>query len=101
MYNALDSMPATKIEKTRDRRWNLRVEDSEDALVRAASDLSETKFSSFVRAAAVSEARRILADRTRFSLDSSEWEQFTQLLDRPPQIPDGLRDLFSKPSVFE
>jgi uncharacterized protein (DUF1778 family) len=94
-------MPATKTGETRDRRWNLRVEDSEDALVRAASDLSETKFSSFVRAAAVSEARRILADRTRFPLDSSEWEQFTQLLGRPPRVPDGLRDLFSKPSVFE
>jgi uncharacterized protein (DUF1778 family) len=101
MYNAPNGMAAMKTGETRDRRWNLRVEDSEDALVRAASDLSETKFSSFVRAAAVSEARRILADRTRFPLDSSEWEQFTRLLDRPPQIPDGLRDLFSKPSVFE
>jgi uncharacterized protein (DUF1778 family) len=92
---------ATKTGETRDRRWNLRVESSEDALVRAASNLSETKFSSFVRAAAVSEARRILADRTRFPLGSAEWEQFTQLLDRPPRIPAGLRDLFSKPSVFE
>jgi uncharacterized protein (DUF1778 family) len=96
-----DAMATTKPGETRDRRWNLRVEDSEDTLVRAASDLSDTKFSSFVRAAAVSEARRILADRTRFPLDSSEWDQFTQLLDRPPQIPDGLRGLFSKPSVFE
>jgi len=94
-------MPVTKTGETRDLRWNVRVEDSEDALVRAASDLSETKFSSFVRAAAVAEARRILADRTQFPLGKSEWEQFTEMLDRPPRVPSGLRDLFSKPSVFE
>lgn len=94
-------MGTTKSGETRDRRWNLRVEGSEDALVRAASDWAETSYSSFVREAAVSEARRVLADRTRFALAPSEWEQFTQLLDRPPRVPAGLRDLFSKPSVFE
>jgi uncharacterized protein (DUF1778 family) len=94
-------MTAAKSGETRDHRWNVRVEDSEDALVRAASDLTDTKFSSFVRVAAVSEARRVLADRTQFSLQGSEWEQFTQLLDRPPQVPRGLRKLFSRPSVFQ
>jgi uncharacterized protein (DUF1778 family) len=94
-------MAARKAGETRDLRWNVRVEGSEDALVRAASDLAGTKFSSFVRVAAVSEARRILADRTQFPLEGAEWEQFTQLLDRPPRIPSGLRMLFSKPSVFK
>lgn len=101
MYNASDGMPVTKTGETRDHRWNVRVEGSEDALVRAASDLSETKFSNFVRVAAVSEARRILADRTQFPLEQSEWKQFTELLDRPPRVPSGLRDLFAKSSVFE
>jgi uncharacterized protein (DUF1778 family) len=94
-------MPVTKTGETRDLRWNVRVEDSEDALVRAASDLSNTKFSSFVRAAAVSEARRILSDRTQFSLDKSAWDEFNDLLDRPPRVPSGLRELFSKSSVFK
>ncbi len=101
MYNASDAMSAIKTGETRDLRWNVRVEESEDALVRAASDLADTKFSSFVRVAAVAEARRILADRTQFPLEGPEWEQFTQLLDRPPRVPSGLRKLFSKPSVFE
>ena len=94
-------MSATKTGETRGRRWDLRASDSEDALVRAASDATETRFSSFVRHAAVVEARRILADRTRFSLEDSEWEQFNRLLDRPPRVPEGLRELFSKPNVFE
>lgn len=94
-------MTPAKAKETRDRRWNLRVEDSEDALVRAASDLAETSYSSFVRDAAVSEAKRVLADRTQFSLDAREWTRFTQLLDRPPRVPSGLRRLYSQPSVFE
>jgi uncharacterized protein (DUF1778 family) len=92
---------ATKAGETRERRWNLRVEDSEDEIVRAASDLTETSYSSFVRGAAVSEARRVLADRTQFRLDPAAWEEFDALLSRPPRVPAGLRALFSKPSVFE
>lgn len=86
---------------TRDHRWNFRVAESEDAIVRAASESAETSFTSFVRCAAVAEARRVLADRTRFELDVPEWERFSKILDRPARVPDGLRDLFSKPNVFE
>jgi len=82
-------------------RWNLRVEDSEDALVRAASEAEETSYSNFIRSAAVSEAQRVLADRTEFPLGPARWKEFTQLLDRPPRVPKGLRRLYSKASVFE
>lgn len=99
MYNAF-TMTA-KAKETRDRRWDLRVAESEDALVRAASDLVDTNLTGFIRLAAVSEARRILADRTKFELEGSDWRTFMELLDRSPVVPDGLRDLFSKPSVFE
>jgi uncharacterized protein (DUF1778 family) len=94
-------MATPKAGGTRDLRWNLRVEDSEDALVRAASEATETSYSSFIRGAAVSEAQRVLADRRQFSLPPAQWQEFTQLLERPVQVPDGLRRLYSKPSVFE
>lgn len=92
---------AAKTKENRDRRWAFRVAESEDELVRAASDVAETSFTGFVRLAAVSEARRVLADRTSFELGPADWTQFTELLDRPARVPDGLRDLFAKPSVFE
>ncbi len=88
-------------ERIRERRWNLRVERDEDEIVRAASAASNTSYSSFIRDAAVAEAQRILADRTRFVLDEEQWQQLMDALDRPPQVPPGLRDLFSRPSVFE
>jgi uncharacterized protein (DUF1778 family) len=89
------------VPKTRERRWNLRVERDEDEIVRAASNASGTSYSNFVREAAVTEAQRVLADRTHFVLDEDQWRQLNELLDRPPRVPPGLRDLFSRPSVFE
>jgi uncharacterized protein (DUF1778 family) len=88
-------------QETRDLRWNLRVEDSEDELVRAASAATDTSYSSFIRSAAVSEAQRVLADRTQFPLPPARWEELNELLERPPRVPAGLRRLYSKPSVFE
>lgn len=85
----------------REHRWNLRVDRAEDEIVRAASTAAGTSYSNFVRDAAVNEAQRILADRTQFFLDEEAWRQFNELLDRPPRVPPGLRDLFSRPSVFE
>jgi len=69
--------------------------------VRAASKATETSYSNFIRSAAVSEAERVLADRTQFPMGPASWKEFTRLLDRPPRVPDGLRRLYSKPSAFE
>jgi uncharacterized protein (DUF1778 family) len=85
----------------RELRWDLRVAESEDALVRAASEALDENYTSFVRDAAISAARRILSDRTAFELDQDSWNSFSALLDRPAKVPPGLRKLFSKPSVFE
>lgn len=54
-----------------------------------------------MRDAAVAQANRVLADRTRFELGSSEWEQLNELLDRPARVRPELRELFSRPSAFE
>lgn len=69
--------------------------------MRAASKAAETSYSNFIRSAAVSEAQRVLADRTQFPLGPAHWKELTHLLDRPPRVPEGLRRLYSKPSVFE
>jgi uncharacterized protein (DUF1778 family) len=92
---------ASETKNTRDLRWNFRVAPADDALIRAASELAETNLTNFVRLAALTEARRILADRRHFAVDSESWQKFSDLLDRPADVPEGLKDLYSKPSVFE
>jgi len=87
--------------QTRDFRWDLRVAEDEDALVKLASQWTDTQFTTFVRRAALTEAKRVLADRTSFALDKTDWQRFMELLDRPARVPAGLRELYSKPNVFE
>ena len=87
--------------ETRDERWNLRVAEAEDCLVREAAAHSETGLTTFVTKAAVAEARRVLADRRAFALPDDEWERFNALLDRPATVPAGLRRLLAEPSVFD
>ena len=86
---------------TKDSRWNLRVAPGDDVVVRRAAGESDRELSEFVRSAAVLEAERVLADRTVFTLDGAQWDRFVEILDRPPRVPDGLKRLFSRPSVFE
>jgi uncharacterized protein (DUF1778 family) len=81
-------------------RWDFRVAPETDRLVRQAAEAAERTLTDFVVDAAVVEAERLLADRTRFVLEPEQWDRFVELLDRPPQENPGLRRLFAKPSVF-
>jgi uncharacterized protein (DUF1778 family) len=42
-----------------------------------------------------------MADRTVFTLQDEQWGRLTEILDRPPRVPAGLEELFSRPSIFE
>jgi uncharacterized protein (DUF1778 family) len=86
---------------TKASRWNLRVAPDDDIVVRKAADEADRELSDFIRTAAVLEAERILADRTVFTVEDMGWDRLQELLDRPPRVPAGLKELFSRPSVFE
>lgn len=88
-------------ETLKDTRWNLRVAPDANALVRQAASACHQNLTDFVIEAAVSEAERVLADRTRFVLDEDRWNEFVELLERPVQDNPGLAKLFARPSAFE
>ena len=87
--------------RVRESRWNLRVADDTDSLVRRAAEETQRNLTEFVVDAAVAEAERTLADRTRFVLDEERWASFVEALDQPVRDNPGLAKLFSKPTVFE
>ena len=82
-------------------RRNFRVAPDADEVVRHAASVSNRPLTDFVLQAAVNDAERVLADRTRFALDDEAWDRFRELLDRPVEENPGLAKLFAKPSVFE
>jgi len=86
---------------TSKQRWDFRVDPEADRLVRMAAATARATLTDFVVDAAVLEAERQLAHRTRFVLDGEQWDRLVELLDRPPRESPGLQRLISKPSAFE
>jgi uncharacterized protein (DUF1778 family) len=82
-------------------RWSLRVADETNQMVRRAAEESRRNLSDFVLQAAVVEAERVLADRSRFTLERAQWDAFVALLDRPATANPRLAELFAQPTSFE
>jgi uncharacterized protein (DUF1778 family) len=91
----------SKLVRRARERWDFRVEKATDTLVRRAAEAADRTLTEFVVDAAAVAAERVLADRTRFSLDRAQWSRFLSILDRSPQDNPGLRKLFSRESVFD
>lgn len=83
-----------------DQRWAFRVAPTADRIVRQAAESAHRTLTEFVVDAALMEAERVLADRTQFVLARAQWDSFVAILDRSPQDNPGLKELFSRPSVF-
>ena len=96
-------MPATgaKPDKTRSQNINLRVTNSQKALIdRAASALRRNR-SDFMLETVCREAEAVLLDRCYFSLPAEDFKRFKAMLDRPPAANPRLRRLLRTTAPWE
>ena len=84
----------------RDSRMEFRLTASERAVIDQALDITGSDASSFAVTAVVTEAQRILADRTTFVLDTKAQRAWNALNDRPAKDLRGLAQLMRRPSPF-
>jgi uncharacterized protein (DUF1778 family) len=83
------------------QRWNMRVADDVDEIVRLAAQQTGQPLTDFVVQAARVVAEDTLADRRVFRLDEAVWEEFVEILDRPARPVPELARLLSSVSVFD
>jgi len=82
----------------RSQRIEIRVSDEERVLEEAAAGAQGDTLSEFIRRAARAEAERVLAERTRISVDEERAEAFLAALVRPAADSErGLRRLLELP----
>lgn len=81
----------------KDQRVHLRVAATDDELFRTAAAAANESLSEFLVESGRERAERLLADRTRFVLPSTEWRRFIAALDRPPREIPELVELFRRP----
>ncbi|QZA16800.1 DUF1778 domain-containing protein [Mycobacterium malmoense] len=78
----------------------LRTTAEERELIDRAVKVSGTDLTDFVITHASAAARRLLADRDHFGLDSSTLTQWEKINARPARDLPGLRRLMQRPSPF-
>ena len=90
-----------KTTQSKTQRWNMRVAEDVDAIVRLAAEQTDQPLTDFVVQAARAVAEDTLADRRVFRLDETTWDEFVELLDRPARPIPELARLLSSASVFD
>ena len=79
------------------KQLNLRIEPEDRALFDRAASVQRESLTQFLVESGRERAERLLADRNSFSVDSDDWQQLMEALDRPAQVRPELVDLFSRP----
>jgi uncharacterized protein (DUF1778 family) len=90
-----------KTTESKTQRWNMRVAEDVDAIVRLAAEQTDQPLTDFVVQAARALAEDTLADRRVFRLDEAAWDEFIEILDRPARSVPELARLLSSASVFD
>ncbi len=79
----------------RDAAINLRALPQQRDLIDQAAQLLGKNRSDFMLEAACDRAQAVLLDQVFFNLDETRFEQFTTMLDAPPQLNPGLERLLA------
>jgi uncharacterized protein (DUF1778 family) len=91
---------STDAKRTRSERLEVRTTPEDRALIDRAVAVSGTDLTDFVVTNLMVASRRVLADRTEFSLGSDAREAWERINRRRARSLAGLRDLMARPSPF-
>jgi uncharacterized protein (DUF1778 family) len=86
--------------RKRSERLEVRTTPEDRALIDSAVAASKTDLTEFVVANLTVAARRVLADRSQFVLDSESQQAWENINQRPARELPGLRELMQRPSPF-
>lgn len=90
----------TDIKRTRSERIEVRTTPEDRDLINRAVAASDTDLTSFVIETLTEAARRVLADRTEFTLDPAAQASWDAINAQPARDLPGLRALMQRPSPF-
>lgn len=86
---------------TKSASINMRVFPSVREVIDAAANLQNVDRTVFIQQAALNEAQKVLADQKDFKLEQKAFEAFEIALEEPPQVLEGIQDLFRRKSPWE
>lgn len=81
---------------TRTARLGLRTTPQQEAVLRRAAEVSHKSMTDFILDSAYQVAEQTLLDQRLFMLTGNQAGLLLDMLDRPEQDNEGLKDLFSR-----
>jgi len=95
-------MPAiTTSPAARSARLGLRATPEQEVVLRRAAEVAHKSLTDFILDSACLAAEQTLLDQRLFMVSGSQYQALMELLERPEQPNEGLRDLFSRKAPWD
>ena len=85
----------------RTARLGLRATPEQEAVLRRAAEVAHKSLTDFILDSACLAAEQTLLDQRLFMVSGSRYQALMDLLERPEQANDGLRDLFARKAPWD
>lgn len=85
----------------RSARLGLRATPEQEAVLRRAAEVTHKSLTDFILDSACLAAEQTLLDQRLFMVSGSQAQALMDLLDRPEQTNEGLRDLFARQAPWD
>ncbi len=86
---------------SRSARLGLRATPEQEAVLRRAAQVAHKSLTDFILDSACQAAEQTLLDQRLFMVSGSQYQALMDLLERPEQTNEGLRDLFSRKAPWD
>ena len=86
---------------TRSARLGLRATPEQEMVLRRAAEVAHKSLTDFILDAAYQAAEQTLLDQRLFMVTGNQYQTLLDLLERPEQPNEGLRDLFSRKAPWD
>jgi uncharacterized protein (DUF1778 family) len=86
---------------TRSARLGLRATPEQEAVLRRAAEVAHKSLTDFILESACKAAEQTLLDQRLFMVSGSQYQALMDLLERPPQDSEGMRDLFARKAPWD
>ena len=85
----------------RSARLGLRATPEQEAVLRRAAEVAHKSLTDFILDSACLAAEQTLLDQRLFMVSGSQYQALMDLLERPEQPSEGLRELFSRKAPWD
>lgn len=85
----------------RSARLGLRATAEQEVVLRRAAEVAHKSLTDFILDSACLAAEQTLLDQRLFLVSGSQYQALMDLLDRPEQPNEGLRDLFARKAPWD